>query len=461
MQQNNPDSASLQYKRMTETPVSRLILKLGIPATVSMLATSIYNMADTYFVGSLGTSASGAVGVVFGLMAVLQAFGFLFGHGAGSILSRRLGAHDTKTASCAASTGFFWSIGLGAVIAVFGLLFLTPFMRLLGSTATILPYARTYSIFILIAAPIMTSSFVLNNILRFEGRATFSMIGMTTGGVLNIFGDWLLINWFHMGIEGAGISTAVSQLISFCILLSPFLRGKTQCRLSWHAARHGLHIVPDICATGFSSLMRQGLTSISTMILNGQAGVYGDAAVSAMTIVARICFFAFAVGLGIGQGFQPVCAFNYGAKKYSRVRRGFLFTLGIGETFLGILAIIAMLLSAHLIGAFRNDPEVITIGTFALRVQLVALFFQPLTLCANMMFQSIGANGPATFLSVLRSGLFFIPTILILPHFIGLTGVQISQTVADILAFLTAVPFVIWFFRRLPKDGEAPVIGRG
>lgn len=460
MNQHTSEGASAQYRRMTETPVSRLILKLGIPTTISMLATSIYNMADTYFVGTLGTSASGAVGVVFGLMAILQAVGFMFGHGAGSILSRKLGAQDRESATQAASTGFFWSLLSSVAITVFGLLFLTPLMRLLGSTETILPYARTYSTFILLAAPVMTSSFVFNNILRYEGRAMFSMIGMTTGGLLNIFGDWLLIRKFHMGIEGASISTAVSQCIGFCILLSPFLRGKTQSKLSLHAARDGIRMLPDVCATGFPSLMRQGLSSISTMVLNGQAGVYGDAAVSAMTIVARICFFVFAVGLGIGQGFQPVSGFNYGAKKYSRVRHGFLFTLGVGEFFLGTLAVVGMLLSSHLIGFFRDDPAVIEIGTFALRVQLIALFFQPLALCANMLFQSIGANKQATFLAILRSGVYFIPLVVILPHFIGLTGVQIAQTISDVLTFLTAVPFVFRFFRRLPEDGEPPAVGR-
>ncbi len=454
------DSASAQYRKMTETPVSKLILKLGIPTTISMLATSLYNMADTYFVGTLGTSASGAVGVVFGLMAILQAFGFLFGHGAGSILSRKLGAQDTGSATRAASTGFFCSLLCGIAILTLGLLFLNPLMRLLGSTETILPYARTYSTFILLAAPVMTGSFVLNNILRYEGRALFSMIGLTTGGVLNIFGDWLLIRRFHMGIEGAGISTAVSQLISFCLLLSPFFTGKTQSKLSLRAALGSIRLIPEVVATGFPSLMRQGLNSVATMMLNWQAGVYGDAAVAAMTIVARICFFVFAVGLGIGQGFQPVCSFNYGARKYSRVRKGFFFTLGVGELFLGVLAISGMLLSSHLIGFFRDDPEVIAIGTFALRVQLAALFFQPLTLCGNMMFQSIGANKQATFLSILRSGFYFIPLILILPACIGLTGVQITQTVSDILAFVTAIPFIIWFFHHLPKDGEAPRIGR-
>ncbi len=445
------EQSSAQYKKMTETPVPKLILMLGIPTTISMLVTSIYNMADTYFVGQIGTSASGAIGVVFGLMAIIQAFGFMFGHGAGSIISRSLGAKNKERASTIASTGFVWAALAGVAISVFGLLFINPLMRLLGSTDTILPYARTYAIFILLAAPFMASSCVMNNVLRYEGRAALAMIGLVTGSLLNIFGDWLLVSKFQMGVAGAGISTAVSQTISFCILLSMFLRGKTESKLSIKWISKDLKDVLLICQTGLPSLMRQGLSSVSTMILNGQAGVYGDAAVAAMSIVNRICFFIFSVGLGIGQGFQPVSAFNYGAKKYDRVRKGFYFTWAVGELLLGGFAIVGMFFSQNLVAIFRDDPKVIEIGNFALSIQLWALFFQPLAVCANMMFQSIGKNAVATFLSMLRSGLFFIPTILILANTLGLTGVEISQTVADILAFAVSVPFVINFMKDLKR----------
>lgn len=417
-----------------------------------MLVTNIYNMADTYFVGTLGTSASGAVGVVFGLMAIIQACGFTFGHGAGSIISRSLGAKDNETASCVASAAFFTSIIAGSLITICGLVFSDLFLRLLGSTDTILPYARDYALWVLIASPLMTSSFVLNNILRYEGKASLAMIGLTTGGLLNILGDFVLIRIFDLGISGAGISTAVSQIISFSILLSMFLRGKTQSKLSVRNLRNGLPKLKQIIATGFPSLMRQGLSSISTMLLNNMAGIYGDPAVAAMTIVNRICFFIFAVGLGIGQGYQPVSAFNYGAKKFKRVKKGFFFTWGIGELFLSILAIIGLIFSDSLVGLFRNDPRVIEIGSFALKAQLIALFFQPLSICCNMTFQSVGKNKSATFLSALRSGVVFIPTLIILSKALGLTGVQISQTVADIGTFFISVPFMISFFRHLPKD---------
>ena len=419
-----------------------------------MLVTNIYNMADTYFVGKLGTSASGAVGIVFGLMAIIQAFGFMFGHGAGSIISRRLGAKDVESATRFASTSFVSALFAGGMITLFGFLFLEPFMRLLGSTDTILPYAKTYARFILLAAPFMAASCVLNNILRYEGQAAFAMIGLTTGSILNIFGDWFLMMKLGFGVEGAGISTAVSQLISFFILLFMFLGGKTQSRLSVRRVTKDMSEVLLICKTGLPSMMRQGLSSISTMILNGQAGVYGDAAVAAMSIVNRICFFIFSVGLGIGQGFQPVSAFNYGAKKYERVRKGFYFTLGAGEVLLGAVAVVGMFFPEQLITFFRDDPEVIAIGSVALSAQLISLFFQPLSVCSNMLFQSIGKNGRATFLSMLRSGLCFIPVILILSRTMGLLGVEIAQTVADVMSFFIALPFVISFMKKLKKMGD-------
>lgn len=446
------DKSIDQYKLMTETPVSKLIIRLGIPTTISMLVTNIYNMADTYFVGTLGTSASGAVGVVFGLMAIIQACGFTFGHGAGSIISRRLGARDNDTANFVASASFFGAIATGALISVFGLLFSNPFLRLLGSTDTILPFARDYAFWILLAAPIMTATFVLNNILRYEGKASLAMIGLTSGGILNIFGDWLLVSKLGLGIDGAGISTAVSQIISFSILFSMFLRRKTQSRISLRYLKKGVPHLKSILATGFPSLMRQGLSSVSTMLLNNLAGGYGDAAVAAMTIVNRICFFIFAVGLGIGQGYQPVCSFNYGAKKYDRVKKGFFFTWIAGEAFLSVLAVCGLFLSDHLVGIFRDDPSVIEIGSFALKAQLIALFFQPLSICSNMTFQSVGKNKSATFLSALRSGLVFIPVMVILSNVMGLTGIQISQTVTDVITFFVSVPFMLSFFRGLPKE---------
>lgn len=444
-------AATANYDKMVNTPVARLVTRLAVPTIISMMVTTIYSMADTYFVGKLGNSASGAVGVVFGLMAINQAIGFMFGHGAGSIVARRLGGKDTENATRYTSVSFFAALLAGACVTVFGLIFITPLMKFLGSTKTILPYAKDYGRFILMAAPIFMGSFVLNNILRYEGKAYLSMIGLTIGGIINIALDPVCIFVFDLGIAGAGISTALSQCVSFLILLSMFLRGKTQSKISFATACANVSMVILIMQTGFPSFLRQGLTSVSTMILNSMAGNYGDEAVAAMSIVNRICFFIFAVGLGIGQGFQPVAAFNYGAKKYGRVKKAFYFTWMAGEVLLGILAIIGIILSGYLVGVFRDDKSVIEIGTVALRYQLLALFVQPFSICISMLFQSVGENKKAAFVSLLRSGACFIPLLLLLSNWFGLFGIQIAQPAADVFTFLLTLPIGVSYMIKLKR----------
>lgn len=448
------ESSQEQYNRMTETPVHRLILTLSVPTIVSMLVTNIYNMADTYFVSTLGTSASGATGVVFGLMAIIQAFGFMLGHGAGSSISRQLGAKDIASARKFASTSFYLSLLCGAVIMVLGLIFQNPLMRLLGSTDSILPYARDYSTYILLAAPAMASGCVMNNILRYEGKAVYAMIGLTSGGILNIFGDYLFIRVFHMGIEGAGISTAVSQYISAMILLAPYLRGKVQSRFSLRYLTREWRDVWSIITVGMPSMMRQGLNSISVMVLNQCAAVYGDAAIAALSIVSRVINFLFCVGLGLGQGFQPVSAFNYGAKKYSRVKEAFRFTTLCSTGVLAAAALAGAFFARPIVTMFRDDPQVISIGTFALRLQCISLVMMPVSVSGNMLFQSIGKSGRATFLSSTRSGLIFLPVLLLLSHYLGLLGIQLAQPAADVLSAAVTLPFLYEFFKTLPEDGR-------
>ena len=446
------NEAEQQYIKMTQTPIPKLIISLGIPTTVSMLVTSIYNLADTFFVSQISTSASGATGIVFSLMAIFQAIGFMFGHGAGSIISRKLGAKDVDDAIKFASTSFFLSLISGIIIAIAGLLFCNPLMKFLGSTDTILPYAVSYGTFILLAAPAMTSSCVLNNILRYEGRAFLAMIGLVSGGIINIILDPLLIFGCGIGIAGAGMATAISQYISMIILLSMFLLGKTECRIGIRYFTRNSGDVSEIIKTGFPSLIRQGLSSIATMMLNQNAAVYGDAAIAAMSIVNRICYIIFCVGLGIGQGFQPVAGFNYGAKKYSRVKKGFFFTLFFGTATLAAFAFAGLGVSEWIIGAFRDDADVIEIGTFALRAQCIAIFFVPVCVCGNMLFQSTGFYVRAGILSALRNGLCFMPLIIVLPMIIGVRGIQLAQPIADVLSALITIPFVIIFFKNLPKD---------
>lgn len=443
--------ANQQYKKMTETPVSQLVVTLGIPTTISMLVTNIYNMADTFFVGRLGTSASGAIGIVFGFMSIIQAFGFMYGQGAGSILSRKLGQQDINEATTYASTGFFLALSTGLLLSLIGFLFINPLLRLLGSTDTILPYARTYVSFIMLASPLMMCSFTMNNILRYEGKASLAMVGLVSGAILNIICDPIFMFVFHMGIAGAGLATALSQCVSFIILLSVFLRGKTQSRLSLQCFRFGKKMW-DIISTGFPSLIRQGLATLSTMVLNHCAAPYGDAAIAAMSIVSRINFFMFATGLGMGQGYQPVAGFNFGAQKYLRVRKAFRFTLLLSECMLGVMAVIGFLLSPVVIGWFRNDPQVIAIGSVALRYQCVALLFQPLSVMSNMTFQTTGRRGLASFTAMLRSGLYFIPIVSSLTLLTGVWGIQSAQAITDILTFFTVLPLVVHYFHKMPHN---------
>lgn len=438
-----------QYERMIKQPIPSLILTFALPTTVSMLVTNIYNMADTYFVSTVGTSATGAVGIVFGLMAILQAFGFMFGHGAGANISRRLGAKRVEVARIFASTSFFGSLFFGALIAVLGLIFLNPLMYLMGSTSTILPYARAYAFFILIAAPAMTSSCVMNNILRYEGQASLAMIGLTSGSIINIFGDYLFMRIFHMGVTGAGLSTALSQYISAFILYSMYHKGKTQNCFKWQYVSLEKHVIGSIVAVGFPSLCRQGLNSISVMTLNFAAGIYGDEAIAAMSVVGRISNLIFSVGVGIGQGFQPVSAFSYGAKRYDRLKQAFIFTVTLSTILLSIISVICLCFTKSLLLLFTQDSQVLSIAQLAMKFECIAIFFMAISIGANMLFQSIGRSVIATFLAALRSGLAFIPLVILLPHIWGITGLALSQPIADLCASIVPIPFIFSLFKEL------------
>lgn len=440
-----------QYKEMTETSIEKLILKLSIPTIISMLVTNIYNMADTFFVGKLGTSASAAIGIVFSIMTINQAVGFMCGHGSGSNISRKLGNKQPNEAIKFASTGFFMSLFLGVVIMIFGIIFMEPFLRIMGSTDTIMPYARDYAICILLSAPFMTGSCVLNNVLRYEGRAALAMVGLTLGGVLNIIGDPIFIFVFNFGTLGAGISTAISQIISFFVLLFMFGGDRTVSKLRISAVSKDIKDIINILETGVPSLIRQGMMSVSTMVLNYMSMPYGDAAIAAMSIVSRVTNFIFSIALGISQGFQPVSAFNYGAKKFKRVKRAFVFCCSISMFIIGVLSILSLVFSGHIIGQFRDDADVIRIGTFALRAQCAVLFISPITLAASMMFQGAGENLYASIASFLRSGITFVPIVMILPKFLGIYGIQLAQPLADVISFVIVIPLIFNFFKRIEK----------
>lgn len=432
-------SQSKQFDKMTKEPIGKLLLKLSIPTVLSMMVMNLYNIVDTAFVGTLGTSQSGATGIVFGFMAILQAFAFMCGQGAGSLMSRKLGEKDVVTANIYTSTGFYLSFGIGLVLGIGAIIFMDPLLKVLGSTVTIAPYARIYIFYIALAAPFFTSSFTMNNLLRYEGKAKLGTIGMLTGTVINVGLDAVLMFVFKLGIAGAGIATAAAQLVSFGILIIMFLRGKTQTRIRLTYFAKEWEMIWNVLAIGFPSLIRQSLSSVATMVLNYCAGIYGDAAVSAMSCVSRISFFPMAMAIGIGQGFQPISSFNFGAKRKDRVKEAFWISLWSEMVMLIILSVPMYIFSPNLIKWLRDDIDVIKIGTRALRLMCLSQVFVPLTMMVEMGFQCIGEKFLASFSSSLRSGILLIPTLIILKNVRGLAGVQEAQPLAFIFAFFVGL----------------------
>ncbi len=441
--------AEQKFKYMTEEPIPRLVCSLAVPTIISMLITSFYNMVDTFFVGRINTSATAAVGVVFSLMAIIQAFGFFFGHGSGNYISRQLGAQNMDEASKMASIGFFSALFTGMVLAVLGLIFIEPLARLLGSTETILPYAVDYLKYILVGAPYMTASLVLNNQLRFQGNAMYGMVGIVAGAVINIALDPILIFMCGMGIGGAALATIISQFISFMLLLW-VSQGGPGIHISWKNARFSGYFLKEMVRGGVPSLCRQGLGSVATIALNVAAGVYGDAAIAGMSIVSRITMFAYSALIGFGQGFQPVCGFNYGAKLYDRVREAFYFCLKTAAGFLILLSVAGYIGAPQLIELFRKgDPEVTAVGIAALRFSCISFTLSGGIVMSNMLLQSIGMAVRASIVAAARQGLFFLPLIFILPTFLGLRGVEMCQMVSDILTFLLAMPLSISVLNKM------------
>ena len=442
-------SSELHYKKMTETPVPKLIVNLGIPTTISMLITNIYNMADTYFVGNLGESAQAATGVLFTLQAIIQGIAFMLGHGGGSFISKSLADRDTDKATMYISTSFFVGGAVGLLITVLGLLFLQPLVMFLGSTTTIAPFAMDYGFWILVACPFIICSLILNNGLRYEGKAFYAMFGLTAGGILNIFGDWLLVPIY--GVAGAGFATAVSQIISFVILLIMYLK-MAQSKISLKAVQLKLSVLLSICRVGFPSLIRQGLTAVTTGLLNNLTKPFGDAAIAAMSVVSRYSMFLMCVGLGMGQGFQPVAAFNYQAKKYRRVKQGLVFTMCFGLVFIGSLAVVSLFAAEDIVAIFQKATEVIEIGAPALRYAAIGMIFMSLSVPVNMLYQSIQQPTISSVLSLLRSGAITIPMLLICVPTFELLGIQIAQPTADVLSGLISVPFIVRFLWKHPNE---------
>ena len=436
---------------MTTAPVRKLVCKLAVPTIISMLVTSFYNMADTFFVGKLNTSATAAVGIVFSVMAFIQALGFFFGHGSGNYISRKLGAREYEEASVMAATGFVYAFLCGIFVAVAGLLFLNPLSVALGSTPTILPYTKDYLKIILLGAPFMTSSLVLNNQLRYQGSANYAMVGIVTGAVINIALDPLLIFTFQMGIMGAAVATVLSQIISFFILWAESRKGGNIV-IRFQNFMGKLYYIKEIIRGGLPSLCRQGLASVSVIALNHAAGAYEDAAIAGMSIVSRVTMFANSALIGFGQGFQPVCGINYGAGKMKRVREAYFFCVKYASVFLLVVSVMGVAGAEWIVSIFRKDAQVIEVGTQALRLQLLTFPLGAWIVMCNMMLQSVGRSVRAYVVAAGRQGLFFLPLIVILPRAIGLLGVEACQAVADVCTLLLSVPLGLGVLNEMKKD---------
>lgn len=437
-----------RYEMMTKTPVPQLILKLAVPTIISMLVTGIYNTADTFFVGKISTQATAAVGLVFTLMALIQATGFFCGHGSGNFLSRMLGAGKIKEANEMASTGFALAIILGIVIALVGNIFVDDVSMLIGATPTTLDDTRKYMRIILIGAPFMTGQFVVNNQLRFQGSAVYAMIGLMCGAVMNMVLDPLLIFVFGMGVTGAAIATIMGQLTSFVVLLIGSSKGEN-IKLSFSNIRLNGYYIKEIINGGAPSLFRQGLAAIASLLMNKAAGSFGgDAAIAGMSVNTRVMMMMASALIGFGQGYQPVCSFNYGAGLKKRVKEGFFFCVKYSTVFLCVVGGLCFVFAPQIISVFRDDPEVIAVGTVALKWTSATLPLSGCIVMTNMMLQSIGRGLKASIMASCRNGIFFIPLILVLPQIFGLFGVEITQAVADMFSLAVSIPLAYSEIRR-------------
>ncbi len=445
-----PLSPEAQHKRMTETSVTKLVITLAIPTVLSQMITSIYNMADTYFVTGLGDSAVGAVSVVYALQSIIQAIGYGLAMGAGSLVSRRLGEKDEASASKYAACAFYAAMLLGLLLTLGGLVDLRGLLRVFGSTETILPYAYEYGCIILLGAPIMCASFVMNNTIRAEGQAVVAMLGLTAGGVFNILLDPLFIIALEMGVAGAALATVVSQCISFALLLSFYISGKGIVSLSPKHISRRLGDYGLIVKTGLPTVFRQGLGSLSTTLLNVQVKAYGDAAIAAVGIANKVYMLLRSFVLGIGHGFQPVAGYNYGAGKKDRVKKAFWVATAVGTIVSGLSGLFLLGFSEAVIGFFNPETaEVVRVGSRMLVFMGLALPTLGYSTYVNQLYQSLGFVKGATILASCRQGIFFVPLIFLLPAALGLDGILMTQPLADIITFVVSIPFNIYFLKKV------------
>ena len=469
-QKNRVDARQEKYVKMTTAPVERLILKLSVPTIASLLVTAAYNLADTYFVstigGAEGTVAIAAVSAALAVMTLLQALGFFIGQGSANFISRALGRKDVEKASEMAATGVLCILIVGVTVGALGLIFVRQIAGLLTNVEAVVPVLAQYLRWIFLAAPLMTCSFCLNNQLRFQGNAVYAMIGVVCGAVLNVGLDPLFIHGFGMGAEGAALATAISQSVSFLVLLRGTFRGDN-LRIHLRRARLSAENLAWIVKGGLPSLMRQGCASISVLALNRVAGELGDSLpavggavlMAAFGLVSKVVLMANYVVIGFGQGYQPVCGFNYGAGKYARVRQAFRFLVLITAGWCLLFTAAGELLAPHIVNLFPDaEPAVRALAQTILRFQCVTFLVNCWVVPSNMTQQTMGKTVSASVLAMARQGMFLVPLVLVLPRLFGLLGLELCQPISDVLALCLALPLQLRVLRQLraPDREVAP-----
>lgn len=437
---------------MLNEPISRVIPKMAIPTIVAFLINSIYSLADTYFVSSLGTNATAAVSVNSSLDQLIMMCGSMLALGANSYIARLLGKGDDKKASRVLSTAFFTAFAIGALLMAFGISFMTPMVRLLGATPTCEQYSVDYATYVLLAAPFMASSFVMNQCLRSEGSAMLSMIGMGFGGVLNCVLDPIFIFGFDMGVAGASLATAISKLVSFAILLFPYITRRSVLHLSVFNYRPSKDIITEIVSVGSSSMFRSGLAVVASIMLNDIAGNISDSVLAGIGVSTKIMMFPFSIILGFGTGFQPVVGFNWGAKQYDRVKESYGFSSRVALLGSIIMGVIVAVLADYIIVLFAGeDLEMRKIGALCIRLQCLALPVHAWVTVVNMLCTGLGNAFFAFLLAISRQGTCFIPIIYPLAYFFKANGVATAQAVADILTLVFAIPIIFTMLAKIKK----------
>jgi len=472
------DAQNEKYRKMTTEPVEKLIGKLAIPTIISMLVTSFYNLVDTLFVRQLeNDSMVAAVGVILPLMSIIQAFGFFCGHGSGNYISRAFGRQDYADAEKMASAGFGYAVTIGLAIAALGLILQNPLVTLLGAkTEETIAASKAYMLYILIATPFMMGAIVMNNQMRMQGNAFFAMVGLTTGAIINIVLDPILIFKagdtlfggaitmpFGAGMEvgGAALATCISQIVSF-ILLWIGMQKSDNVKLRFRNFKFSMYYVKGIVQGGLPSLARQGLASIATTCLNNSIGLYiayemVDATQAAMTGTSRIMMFLYSAIIGFGQGFQPVCGFNYGAKKYDRVIRAFWFCVRVAAVILCVFSVVGFIFAGPITDIVAgSSEEAAEIAVFTFRAQLVVFPLMAWVTMCNMMLQTIGQTVRATLVAMLRQGIAFIPCVLLLPLCFAepLLGIQFAQPAADLVSFAVSIPIGLVALKEMKQEIE-------